>query len=276
MWKDVLVHVDGSQGGRNRATYSLMLAQRFGAHLTGLYVASECDVPPVFKPTKIRAVEDYLDERAREDAIISEKYFREATRGAPDTEWLTLQGDLLEHLRRQARYSDLVVVGQYETLGSPEAHPLTLAAALVHRCGRPLLVLPQGSREFFERLRVVIAWDGDLHTVRAIHDALPLLAIAAKVSLLTVSPEQEDFLKEEVTLDQLTAHLDRHGVKVKDRQVIQGGGTQSQTIRQHLASGEFDLVVMGAFTHPPWVEVLFGGVTQDSLLESRIPVLISH
>lgn len=37
-----------------------------------------------------------------------------------------------------------------------------------------------------------------------------------------------------------------------------------------------DLLVMGGYSRPMWLEFIFGGVTQSMLLSSKIPVLVSH
>jgi nucleotide-binding universal stress UspA family protein len=33
---------------------------------------------------------------------------------------------------------------------------------------------------------------------------------------------------------------------------------------------------MGGYSHPMWLEFIFGGATQSILLSSKIPVLVSH
>jgi nucleotide-binding universal stress UspA family protein len=33
---------------------------------------------------------------------------------------------------------------------------------------------------------------------------------------------------------------------------------------------------MGGYSHPMWMEFIFGGVTQSILLSSKIPVLVSY
>jgi nucleotide-binding universal stress UspA family protein len=40
--------------------------------------------------------------------------------------------------------------------------------------------------------------------------------------------------------------------------------------------GHFDLLVMGAYGHPAWLEFLFGGTTPAALLNASSPVLVSH
>jgi hypothetical protein len=63
------------------------------------------------------------------------------------------------------------------------AHPLPIAHSVVSRCGRPVLVVPAavGPTSF---ARAAIAWDGSREAVRAVHDALPLLALSQSEATL--------------------------------------------------------------------------------------------
>ena len=47
-------------------------------------------------------------------------------------------------------------------------------------------------------------------------------------------------------------------------------------LRQQLEKADYDLLIMGGYSHPKWLEFIFGGVTQSILLSSKIPVLVSH
>jgi hypothetical protein len=49
---------------------------------------------------------------------------------------------LVPGISEKARYADLVILGQYESQGSPETHPLPIAHSVDLRCGRPVLVVP--------------------------------------------------------------------------------------------------------------------------------------
>jgi nucleotide-binding universal stress UspA family protein len=45
---------------------------------------------------------------------------------------------------------------------------------------------------------------------------------------------------------------------------------------QQIDKADYDLLVMGGYSHPKWLEFIFGGATQSILLSSKIPVLVSH
>jgi nucleotide-binding universal stress UspA family protein len=37
-----------------------------------------------------------------------------------------------------------------------------------------------------------------------------------------------------------------------------------------------DLIVIGAYSHPRWAEIIFGGVTRTLLTQMPVPVLVSR
>ena len=56
MYRDLLVHVDGSQAGRQRVQFAVDLATRMRARLSGLHVIPRVEVPPLYKPSLVAEV----------------------------------------------------------------------------------------------------------------------------------------------------------------------------------------------------------------------------
>jgi nucleotide-binding universal stress UspA family protein len=44
----------------------------------------------------------------------------------------------------------------------------------------------------------------------------------------------------------------------------------------HAAQNDCDLLVMGSYGHARWREFIFGGVTEDMLEKTTIPIFTSH
>ena len=57
MYRDLLVHVDGSDAGRRRVQFAVSLARRMGARLGGLHVTPPPEIPLKFKPSHVAAFE---------------------------------------------------------------------------------------------------------------------------------------------------------------------------------------------------------------------------
>ncbi len=122
--------------------------------------------------------------------------------------------------------------------------------------------------------RVAVAWDGSREAVRAVHDALPLLRLSRSVQIITIitsSPEDN-----EADVASLSAHLARQGIKVGTDVLQVRTAEEHASLRKRIEDGHYDFVVMGAYSHPMWLELIFGGATRSILLSATIPILVSH
>lgn len=274
MFRDLMVHVDGSNAGRCRVQFAVALAARLEAQLTGLHFTPPAQVPLLHKPSSIPAVAAELSARLAIDARSAVTIFREETaQRLPDAAWIEAAGDMVKGINDAARYADLVILGQYESQGSPETDPLPVAHSVVVHCGRPVLVLP-AMVELGSLARIVIAWDGGREAVRAVHDALPLLRLAQSVQIVTViEPSAEDAT---VGTRRLSMHLANHGISVAPEAIQLRSADENESLRQQIEQGQYDLLVMGGYPHPIWLEFIFGGASQSILLSSKIPIFISH
>lgn len=272
MIEDILVHVDGTEAGKRRIAYAFDLAERHQARLTGVHVTAPVDVPPYYKPSMVDQVATALEYHATLDAQVSEQLFEAAAsaRSTP-TLWRAADGAMSVAICKLARWSDLVVLGQYEREGTVERHPFSLAQAVAVDCGRPVLVVPAAIGN--ERMsRALVAWDGSREAVRALHDALPLLRVAkATVELAMINGEAEG------VLEPLCDHLRRHQISVEEEAHLHKSGSTADALVERLEQGHFDLLIMGALSHshPVWIEFLFGGTTSSALFNASTPVLIS-
>ena len=274
MIRDLLVHVDGSEAGRRRLQFAIDLALRTGARLNGLHVMPPPEMPPLYKPSQVDEATANMSLKLASNARAARKVFNEeAAQRLTDARWFESDGEVVHGICDSARYVDLVILGQYEWQGPHVNHPLPIAHSVVLRCGRPVVVVPAavGPISF---ARVAIAWDGSREAVRAVHDALPLLALSQSVEIVTVIPpsavESDDDAKH------LSAHLANHGIKIEAGVIQIRAEEEPITLRKQMETAQYDLLVMGGYSRPMWLEFIFGGTTQSMLLSSKIPVLVSH
>lgn len=272
MLRDLLVHVDGSQGSRRRVQFAVDLAARTGARLNGIHVTPPAEVPPQFKPSLVEEVASDLSEALARNALAAAQIFDEEVTGhVLEACWSDVSGDVAQAITERARYVDLVVLGKYESQGPPERHPLPIAHSVVVRCGRPVLVVPSVVKPNWLD-KVAVAWDGSRAAVRAVHDALPLLRLARAVRIVDgcAAPFRDS------DLESIVGHLARHGIGSDTD--VRGFWTAEEhaSLAKVINEGQYGLVVMGAYSHPKWLEFIFGGTTRVTLLQSMIPVLISH
>ena len=276
-FKDILIHVDSTPASALRLGLGLTLARRFGARITGLHIVPDPEVPPYFKPSAVERIAEIYRENAGEAARLAETNFREATKNADVViAWRSISGDLTRLLAEQARFSDLLLLGQYDTENPPTISAFLLPEKVVVDAGTPILVVP--TRQAFDDIgqHVLVTWDGSRESARAIHDAIPLLRTAKRVSLLAVDPDRQGHVRSGANAAEIVAHLSRHGITTAAMEFPSGAENITEVLLAHVAESGADLLVMGAYGHPRLVEFMLGGITQNLLGRVSVPVLISH
>ena len=107
---------------------------------------------------------------------------------------------------------------------------------------------------------------------RALADAMDLLEDKHKVTVLHVGTED----KIRRPGQDIMEHPSRHGLDVKLNVQPPGGLATSDIILNACAETDAGLLVMGAYEHSRFAEMILGGVTRDIVAKSHIPVLMSH
>ena len=121
---------------------------------------------------------------------------------------------------------------------------------------------------------IVIAWRSSREAIRSVHDAMPLLLAAKKITVFTFAP-QSDHSGREPGL--LVDHLEQRGVWAKAENWPDTGDMSTiSALFACLDTQEADLIVAGAYGHSRLVEGLFGGVSRDLLHEPSLPLFLSH
>lgn len=177
----------------------------------------------------------------------------------------------------QARYSDLVVVGQDDPDEMAPAQRAMVAEYAVLNSANPVLIVPYAGEFSGVPRRVLAAWDGSAEAARAVHGALPLLKQAEMVQIAVFNPQiGPDAHGEEPGAD-IAMFLARHGVKVEVSTQATGGDIDiGNAILSHAADTNTDLLVMGAYGHARFRQMLLGGTTRTVLRSMTVPVLMSH
>src|SRR3954454_8527507 len=173
-------------------------------------------------------------------------------------------------LARHARVRDLVLVSVYGPLKQPRQ---ALVEAVLFGTGRPLLLVPPRARPLNSQI-AVLAWDATPAASRAMYDAMPLLATAAEVVVVTVLGDKQ--LQPEESGEEVCRVLNHRDIPARFEPLREGGEDVGATLLQAAARVEADLLVMGGFAHPREREFLFGSATR-SLFRSGfpLPVLLS-
>lgn len=276
MIRDILVNL--TQGAENdpAAAFAASLAATFSAHLTGLAVAYEIDVPPFYMgavPTDF--LETQMQENEAAAAKAMEQFEQLAVRAGVAYDARTLNASLgvaANNLAQMARLFDLTVVAQPDPdRPGPEE---VIAETVLLDSGRAVLLVPYVQKAGYGGGRAVVAWDGSRAAARALAEGLPLLHRSEVVEVLRVLRGSE----EDESGDDVVRHLARHGLSARTRTLHLGSGVTSvaQAILNEVSDQGADLVVMGGYGHSRLRELVLGGVTREILSAMTVPVLMAH
>lgn len=244
---DILVYADPTASSTERLNTAIRLAHRFDAYLIGVVPEEAVKVGESF-----------------EKLLLNESLLGE---------WHMAIGLTEPFVTRWAHCADLVILGQripdHDTgLYRPED--------VILSCSRPVLVVPYADRRP-DRLgeNVLVAWNGSREAGRAVQEALPLMSASSAVTILLIDPEED--ADTDLARD-LMAHLGRHGLNARMQVVRHDLATiaVADTILSQIAELDVDLLVMGAYSHSRFREIILGGVTRDILRDMNLPVLMAR
>ena len=279
MYKTIVMHVDGSDRQDAALRAVSLLAKEFDAHLVGSAVtgmswaAYALLVGPVY-PALIDEAYEALREIGRSRLHAFEE--RARSLGVISIETRLVEDEASFALLLQARFSDLIVLGQHNPADPPSpANTPGLPEHVILGGARPVLVVPPTWAGQSLTGTAVVGWDGSMPAVRAIAGALPLLRRARAVRLIVVNPSQLHQLGEPDPGADMAAYLARHGVAV-DVVVEHAPDGAGEALLARAEGEEASLLVAGAFGHSRYREWVLGGVTRDLLRRARVPVLFSH
>ena len=180
--------------------------------------------------------------------------------------------DSPDHLVDLARLHDLTIVSCSET----DMLDGTVTEAVIFGTGRPTLLLPSGrgtkSLQWLDN--VVVAWDYSREAARAMADALPILAIAKKVHVVSVLGEKG--IRTTCAPGDMEKYLAAHHVKYALDQVPLKDVAIGERLMSYAGEVKADMLVMGAYGRSRFREFVLGGATRGVLSNPLLPVFVSH
>lgn len=263
MIKNILVAQDGSAYGKAALDYSMWLAKKFGAGLTGLHVVDivSLEGPFLHDLSGSLGFEPFLNFstrmrealEARGKTILST--FEEACRdNKAECETKISFGIVAGEICDRAKVADLVVLGrrgvnarfEYGLLGST-------TEAVLRRSPKPVLVVPE---KFTEPKSPLLAYDGSPNASKAMHSAaewaktlnLPLTVVTA-----SATGEEDDLLEE------ARQYLKPYGIETSFKSLK---GDAPIVIEAYYKDKGHDLLFMGTSHHSRIVEMVLGSTTE--------------
>lgn len=274
--KDILVHIDDTAHCEKRVRVAIAIAKQNEAGLTALFSRVDPD---------LKGFEPHMDKRHQAHQALAEKrreqYVKLAADAGVNLDWITAKlpsnpDQMINQVIEQTQQVDMVIVGQHDESQTDGSVPEEMPEHLVLETGRPVLIIPYAGE--FKTLgdKVVVAWTPGRESVRALNDAIPLMRNAGTVKVVAVNPKRREKRQSGVTAEQIAAHLGRHGINAQSDQFSTQGVDEGDLILNTLSDEQADLLVMGAYGHHRFRELILGGVTRKIFENMTTPVLMSH
>jgi nucleotide-binding universal stress UspA family protein len=172
-----------------------------------------------------------------------------------------------------SRYTDLIVLSQTDPDKAVAGAVRDLAEYVVLNAARPVLLLPYAGSPAQLNGKALVAWNGSLEAAHALAQALPLLRGASDVLVAQFNASADPGLGDEAA--DLAGWLARHGVtaRVEAQHTSIDPGNALLSLAADRGDG---LLVMGAYGHTRFLELVLGGVTRTMLQSMTIPVFMAH
>ena len=284
----VLVVVDGTPSAEHALATALDLGQRFSCRVDALHVEldAEASIPILgdgMSGTVVSQMIDSLRETAQTRREQASRTFDDlcVRKGLPVVDpseplqkgvfgvsFTHVVGVEADEVAVRGGLADVTVLAR-PAVDSELDLSQTLDASLFDT-GRPVLLVSGTPSEALLGT-VAIAWDGSREAARAVTIALPLLKKAERVIVVTA---REAAVKSEPS--ELTNYLAGHGIGAKTWAFIPGEEPVGAAILGEVAKANASLLVMGAYGHSRFREMVLGGVTRSVLNEARLPVFLAH
>lgn len=277
MFHDILVHLDRTNHSEVRLAVAAHLAAAHGAGLIGLRIEAHPHVPEALRGgIRPAALEAQAQAIAADTARIEADFRAKASGLGLPVEWWRVECETewaIPRIVERARHASVTVVGQAAHDREEELPGDELVHQLLLSSGRPVLVVPETEPpSAAPGGRVLVAWNGTREAARAVADAMPVLAKARAVQVVSAGQQNRDF----DTLTEIGRHLARHEVSAHCRVLPGADHDVGAAILSAAADFRADLLVMGGYGHSRLREVVLGGATRHVLRHSTLPVLMSH
>jgi nucleotide-binding universal stress UspA family protein len=251
------------------------LGVKFNAHISGLYVIPGVQIYPSagygagpdihdgsnrFFKKHLPEVQQKFETAMKQDKLSFDLHVVDASHPL-----------IVQDVISNCRNADLVIVSNTNR-DDVNGVEYDFVERFVLAAGRPVLVLPYKGDVTLKTDQVLIAWNETREATRAVFDALPFLQEAKEARIVTVDLASLSNMPGAT----LAESLDRHGVKTE----VTNLSSESKKVGDMLlrAAHDYgaDMVVMGAYGHSRFSEMIFGGATHDMLRKMDRPVLMSH
>jgi nucleotide-binding universal stress UspA family protein len=290
MIKTILVPATGDKTDVATFAAALQVARIFAAHLDVLHVrldtvevavamTADAGGGGALTPGMIEQLDQEVGEReAKAHRIFAEFCTREgldivtvpaAGTTMPSVQWHVETGQEPRWMASYGMTADLIVASRG---ASDDAAERSILEAVLLESGRPLLIPSATPPPAAISDKIAIAWKPTPQAARAVALAMPFLARAKEIVVMTVA--EEEGRRDDA--DRLVQSLAWHGFSATAQRLTPGPHGVAETLLAAASSAKAGLLVLGGYGHSRLREWVFGGFTQRVLTEAPLLALIAH
>ena len=270
--KSILLHLTDGQNTDSSTAAAQQLATRFQTPLDGVFALPA--LASTFWGYEAAEFLPVLQQRLEQTASgVLDGFRAHLTQAGQAGSATLLQDAYLSTLAETAMPYDLLVTPQ------PKAQPDTVVEMefqvpdIIVHTACPTLVVPRGPLPAQIGSRVCVAWNNSRESSRALRDALPLLRQAQDILILSIHSPHHPAHGTQAAQTFLT----RHGLSCRTETIATAEHHNvTHTLLSTAQQQQTDLLVMGAWGHSRFRELILGGVTRGILETSTLPVFMSH
>ena len=296
--KTILVPIPDTAVDTAAIEIALMVANAVVGHVEGLYIETPAPITPGTRPLTGYEATRYAG--AAPAAQLAEQEFARAAQAreraaeqaraefqrlcaahgvpvcapdasgpVPSASWRQAQGSYASAVTTRAPAYDVMVVPNPSTTTPARA----IAEQTLLETGRPVLLSPARA-EPDPSSSAMIAWSPSLQAWRAVAAAVPLMATARRVEIVSI---REDEAAVAESRADVIRYLGWHGITATARQVKPLSRSVGDTLLHEASEAGIGMLVMGAYSHSRVRELLLGGVTRHVLSNVAVtPVFMAH
>lgn len=251
LFATVLVPISGQEVGWHALEQSLILAQREGSQLRGLF-----------------AVADVAQRESITVQAVQAEFKRRCQAAGIPGELVVEVGQIDRLVYDRARWADLIALRRSHTEPDSPSKLKSASRKLIRHSPVPVLVVPGDVTPLD---RALLAYDGTIQSKAALF-AATYLGQQWQIPLTVVGMGNK---AEEATAvqDEAAQHLAEHDVQAS---VIPEQGETAEAILAMAVSQGTDFIIMGGSDPNPVLELVAGSTVSQVLQESAVPLLICH
>jgi nucleotide-binding universal stress UspA family protein len=278
--KTILVPTQNVPTMKSTLETAVLLAQRTGAYIEGVplwfgvpeFVAAE------FASTfSIETYRERRDEETAEARTLFETFMRErgidAARTTADRPWCGWFAEVPPGeglVGSHGRTFDVIVMSR-PGAGTAAPYHRAIESGLFES-GRPVLLSPPIAPKEIAT-NIMIHWNGSTEQARTNALAMPLLRLAGRVTVLTVTGGQD---VPGPSADQVRKQLRYNNIAAEPMTIELEGRSTGEAILAAAKARGCDLLIKGAFTRNRLRQMIFGGATRHVMQHADLPLLMAH